>query len=71
MTSNNSYLTSSKCGLAALTRLDPSANRKGVLYNLEKHKIANKLQTFKKKLLEDGTSGMEVFKVSKVCIIVL
>lgn len=70
MTSNNSYLTSSKCGLAALTPLDPSANRKGVLHNLEKHKIANKLQTFKKKLLEDGTSGMEVFKVSKVCIII-
>ncbi|CAJ1939159.1 unnamed protein product [Cylindrotheca closterium] len=62
---NNSFLTSSKCGQAALTPLDPSANRKGVLYNLEKHQIANKLQSPKKKLLDDGTSGMEVFKVSK------
>jgi len=67
MSSNNSssFLTSSKCGQAALTPLDPSANRKGVLYNLEKHQIANKLQNPKKKLLGDGTSGMEVFKVSK------
>lgn len=63
---SNSFLTSSRCGLAALTPLDPSANIKGVLYNLEKHQIANKLQNPKKKLLEDGSSGMEVFKVSKV-----
>ncbi|KAL3942518.1 MAG: hypothetical protein SGBAC_003294 [Bacillariaceae sp.] len=62
---SNSFLTSSRCGLAALTPLDPSANIKGVLYNLEKHQIANKLQNPKKKLLEDGSSGMEVFKVSK------
>ena len=66
MTGNNSYLTSSKCGEAAMIPLDPSANRKGVLYNLERHKIATKLQHPKKILLEDGASGMEVFKVSKV-----
>lgn len=66
-----STLASAHCGQTALVPLDPSKKKSQVLHNLADHTIPSKLQAHKKTLKSNGSAGMEVFKVTKVCFVCL